>query len=863
MCKTDFRQSVLLFYTIMKKTILSILILCKSIVYAQNQNQDLGTGDWFFKEHKNTNWRPAQVPGCVHTDLMANKALADPFWRDNEKWVQWVSNMDWDYKTTFELSPEMEAKQNISLVFKGLDTYAEVVLNGKSLLTSDNMFLTHRLDVKSLLKKGKNELLVKFQSPLKAALPDLVANQEVLPAINDAMALKTSPFTRKAGYHYGWDWGPRLVTSGIWRPVFLEGWDQVRIENVFLFTQKIEKGTAFIQGEVKLVSSKKGPFKLEVQMDDQTKTFDLPDTSKTGKHRFSFKLGGAKLWWSNGLANSHLYNLQVKLSEEKNLLDSYQSHFGVRTIDLIQDKDKDGKSFYLKLNGRPVFMKGANYIPQDNFLSRVSPQQCKKLLLDVKNSHMNMLRVWGGGIYESDWFYKQCDSLGILVWQDFMFACAMYPGTEKFRKSVAEEVKQNVQRLRNFASIALWCGNNENETGWFKKWIRGGIPYGPADSSTLYQDHIYLFHKMIPEIVKAEDPSRAYTRSSPSANDDQIKPDKIGFGDIHDWNVWFGTGDYRAYAKTVSRFQSEYGYQSFPEMSSIRKFSETQDWFEDSDVMDVHQKHPNGNSKIKRFSSQFYQTPADFESFLYVSQLQQAEAMKFAIETHRSKMPYCMGSLYWQLNDCWPAASWSSIDYYGKWKATQYFAKKAFAPVLVSSRLHKDSIKISLVNESQKAREMTGFEMIWRDFSGKEMSRQEMVLPKQKLNDNQVGQYVFQVKKLNWSKKDSSSMYLELNTLGAEKVKSHYFYRLPKDLILPQATVSHSIEKTNTGYLLKVKSGVLIKNLFIATTRGNFHVEDNYFDLFPQEEKTIELIGTDNLSNEDVVFKFLNPKTEN
>jgi beta-mannosidase len=721
------------------------------------------------------------------------------------------------------------------------------------------MFCEYRQDVKSQLKKGKNELMIRFRSPLVASLKDLANNPQTLPAINDAMSLKTSPFTRKAGYHFGWDWGPRLVTSGIWKPILLEAWNEVRIDNIFLFTSKIEKATAFLNGEIELSPKQKGSFILELELDDIKKSFELPDTSKSGKHKFSFKINSPNLWWSNGLGPSHLYRFTSTLSRGKQILDKEQSHFGIRTIELVHEKDKDGKSFYFKLNGRPVFMKGANYIPQDNFLNRVGMEQHKKLLSDVKASEMNMLRVWGGGIYEDDMFYKLCDSLGILVWQDFMFACTMYPGTEKFRKSVGEEIRQNIRRLRNFPCIAIWCGNNENETGWFKKWMRGGIPYGQSDSAKIYEDHKFLFHNLITEIVKAEDPSRSYTRSSPSANDDEIKPDKIGFGDTHDWNVWFGTGDYRQYAKTVSRFQSEYGYQSFPEMNSIRKFSEPQDWFEDSDVMDVHQKHPNGNSKIRKFSAPFYRKPIDFEDFIYISQLQQAEAMKFAVETHRSRMPYCMGSLYWQLNDCWPAASWSSIDYYGRWKATQYFARKANQPLLITSQLFKDSIRVSLINESRKTYEFSGLEMIWRDFSGKEMSRQEFMIPKGKLADNQVGKYSFQVKKLNWSSKDSSSMYMEISTIGKEKLQSHYFYRLPKDLILPEIQWQNALEKTEKGYRLKVKSNGLVKNLYLSTTKGDFHFAENYFDLFPHEEKWIEISGTGNLNMEEIRLKYLNP----
>jgi beta-mannosidase len=441
-----------------------------------------------------------------------------------------------------------------------------------------------------------------------------------------------------------------------------------------------------------------------------------------------------------------------------------------------------------------------------------------------------------------------------------MFACTMYPGTSKFQNLVKQEVRQNVQRLRNHASIGIWCGNNENETGWLKRWMMGGIPYGKADSAKLYQDHKVLFHNIIPEIVKQEDPSRFYTRSSPSANDDEIRPDKIGFGDIHDWHVWFGTGDYRKYKNNVSRFQSEYGYQSFPAMESIKKFSESQDWYEDSDVMDVHQKHPNGNSKIKKFSAQFYQKPKDFESFTYVSQLQQAEAMKFAIETHRTKMPYCMGSLYWQLNDCWPAASWSSIDYYGTWKATQYFAKKANEPLALFSKLAGDSIKISIVNEALKPFAFQGFEIVWKDFFGKELSRQEILIPKGNVADNMVWNKTFALKKAKWSPTDSASIFIQIKAIsksGTQSISDVQYLKLPKDLKLVETELNPVLEKTSSGYTLKLKPNLLVKNLSVSSKNGNIHFSDNYVDLLPGEEKSIEFDSKEPVSIADLQFKML------
>ena len=802
------------------------------------------------------------MPGTIHTDLMAVKAIPDPNQRDNEKWVQWVSNMDWEYKSEFELLPDIETKQNVQLVFKGLDTYAEVFLNGKSILSSDNMFLEHRIDVKSLLKKGKNEIRIVFISPLKAALPELAGNKQVLPAINDAMPLKTSPYTRKAGYHYGWDWGPRLVTSGIWRPVTLEGFNDARIENVFLETSKIDKLTALLKGNVTVDKFSTSPLSLKIQIGKKLLNLSITDLkSGTSIVPFQIQIDKPELWWTNGLGKPHLYDVQVLLLNGSKRVDVNNFHFGIRTVEVIHEMDASGKSFYFKLNGLPVFMKGANYIPQDNFLPEVSDHRYRKLLSAAKDANMNMLRVWGGGIYENDVFYNLCDSLGLMVWQDMMFACTMYPGTEKFRNSVEAEVGQNIRRLRNHPSIALWCGNNENETGWLKRWMMGGIPYSKSDSTTIYNDHKVLFHTLIPKIINKEDPGRFYTRSSPSANDDGIAPDKKGFGDIHDWHVWFGSGDYRKYENNVSRFQSEYGFQSFPAMETIRKFSEERDWFEDSDVMDVHQKHTNGNSKIRKFASQFYPKPGNFAEFVYISQLQQAEAMRFAVETHRKNMPYCMGSLYWQLNDCWPAASWSSIDYYGKWKATHYFVKKANAQQIVVVRLNKDTVKTTLVNDALERLPVHSIDVKWVGFDGKVHLSNSRLLNKTESIGSMSSWTVKILKPDPGFTLDSFKTLVIVSVLDSKgKVLSrdHQYLKLPKYLSLPEVKLEKKLEEIPSGYRLTLNSSSLVKNLLIEIEAPDIHFSDNYFDVLPGESISLEIKTDKKLLIKDLSFSSLN-----
>lgn len=853
----------------MKSCYLSLFVLgvlsFYQTVLAQAHFQMLNGNDWEFKETGQAIWRPAKVPGSVHTDLMEAKALPDPFWRDNEKWVQWVSNLDWEYKKQFQVESKLWSRDSIFLNFKGLDTYAEVYLNGKMLFSSTNMFMAHRVEVKKYLSKEQNELRVLLKSPIREALPDAYSYRPSLPAVNDAMPLKLSPFTRKAGYHYGWDWGPRLLTSGIWREVFLEANDSVGLSDVFLRTTEISDRIATIEAKISIDGNLPAGSVLEFEMGLQK--FRFPIVGKSKVQQVTIQLKNPKLWWSHDQGSPHLYAVKVQLfNAQKKKLDQRTFSFGVRTIELVHEKDAMGKSFYFKLNGKPVFMKGANYIPQDNFLNRVDKKRSAQLLWAAKQAHMNMIRIWGGGVYEDDLFYSLCDSLGILVWQDFMFACTMYPGTEKFLAEVEQEVKQNVVRLRNFASVALWCGNNENETGWLKRWIRGGLPYSPMDSAKVYEDYKELFHRRIPKWLSELDPGRPYTRSSPSANDDDIKPDKKGFGDMHDWNVWFGTGDYRAYSRSVSRFQSEYGYQSFPTMPSIRRFSQVQDWFEDSDVMDVHQKHTNGNAKIRRFSAEFYPKPSTFEQFCYISQLQQAEAMRFALETHRAHMPYCMGSLYWQLNDCWPAASWSSIDYYGTWKAAHYFIRRANESVRLIGQRNRDSLHVYLVNEGQKPIQIQDLFIEVLALDGSKKWEPQRVGRLAATACGQVAKLKIPISQF-MQMKDTAHVWLRLSlgkeVKGLPALEDVVFLSLPKDLKLPKAELQWKIAYSKEGKCrLTLKSPVLIKNLYVFHPEQTVNFSDNFFDLLPGEIRTIEVQNPVNtvFKEDDFQFLYLNPK---
>ncbi len=819
---------------------------------AQVVRQPLDGSDWQFRQTGSRQWNPASVPGTVHTDLLAIGALKDPLYGDTEKWVQWVSNLSWEYQKIWTVTTDILERENLELVLKGLDTYAEVFVNGKLAGRTANMFQEYRFPVRALIRPGENQLRVVFRSPLLAALPDVEASPVHLPAGNDAMHVKTSPFTRKAAYHYGWDWGPRLVTSGIWRSVFLEASTGLRLGPVYMVTESASTQQAAIRGEIMLNRPPDPGTEIEVSFGQILKTLK-PSGPKVS---FRLEIRNPKLWVP-GSPRPFLYPVCIRLRAKQITADSQKFDFGVRTLEVVHRPDSMGKSFYFRLNGVPVFMKGANYIPQDNFLPRVTRARYRKLLLQASAAGMNMLRVWGGGVYEDDAFYELCDSLGILVWQDFMFSCAMYPGTTSFFESVEEEVKQNIRRLRNHACLALWCGNNEIETGWKKRWIRSGVPYSEPDSARIYEDYKALFHRVIPDVVRAEDPARFYTSSSPSANDENIMPDRPGFGDTHDWFVWFGTGDYRAYSRTISRFQSEYGYQSFPAMESVSRFSGPSDWFEDSDVMDVHQKHAGGNEKIRRFMEPFYGRARDFGEFLYFSQLQQAEAMKFAIQAHRSRAPFCMGSLFWQLNDCWPAASWSSIDYYGRRKASYYFVRKAFEPVGIQLKPGRDSLHFSVFTDGARAGIPAVLEWQILEPGGGVLSESRTRIPSGPFRS--AGPAAWSGSLRYPVSADSASALHRVRILdagGKELAGDAAISVFPRNYRQLPVALGRKLEKEGSGWVLCLSSPVFVKNLMIASDSGDWHFSDNYFDMLPGREYRIALEGVG--KPEPGMFRFRN-----
>jgi len=805
----------------MKKLILLFSFFFFPMVFwGQSHERNLGLEDWKFRKKEDTKWFPAKVPGTVHTDLFQNKMIPDPFFGINEKQLQWIENEDWHYETTFVISKEELKNENCFLQFDGLDTYAEVYLNGAKILSADNMFRIWKVDVSQKLKIGANKLEITFASAVKKGKSEAEKLKYTLPGDEKS-------FTRKAQYQYGWDWGPRFVTAGIYKKVSLQFWNKAFISTIKCNQTAAEKGE--LQFIVEIESKLQRNFQLKIN--EKTETVAL----KKGLNKIAvdYTISDPKLWWPNGLGEPKLYPFDIKLLEDSTLLSSKKMNVGLRTIELVQDKDKIGKSFYFRVNGVPVFMKGANYIPPDSFLPRATDSVYKSIVRNAKDSNMNMLRVWGGGVYADDAFYDECDKNGILVWQDFMFACAMYPGDDAFLENVKNEVIDNVNRLQNHPSIALWCGNNEMDEGWHNWGWQKQYKYSVQDSTKIWNDYQKLFHTVIPQTLDSllsRDKNR-YWPSSPSIG--WGKKESLLQGDSHYWGVWWGKEPFEMYEKKVGRFMSEYGFQSMPNLETIKKFASNEDLNFKSETIKNHQKHPTGYETISEYMERDYKIPARFDDYIYVSQLLQAGGMKTAIEAHRRSKPYCMGTLFWQLNDCWPVTSWSSVDYFGRWKASQYQVKKSFDTCLVSITEEKNSYKVYIINDDLNQFEAQ-FDIALLDFDGKKLWS-SVITGVIMGNSNKV---YSEIPKEKFSKFNLNKAVLSF-TISSE-IKGvqvvHYFVK-PKDL---QLTKPHIQIRKIDELTYEFSSDVLAKNVYLSAEQETFF-SDNYFDLLPNKKTRIEL----------------------
>lgn len=805
---------------------------------------------WKFRQARLTNWYPATVPGVVHTDLLQNKIIEDPFFRLNERGLQWIDKEDWVYETCFTLAADMMRKENMELVFEGLDTYADVYLNDECILKANNMFRRWSIPVRQYIREENNILKVYFHSPVKIDVPKWDALPYQYPASNDQSEngglfnKKISIFARKAGYHYGWDWGPRLVTSGIWRPVYIRAWSDLRINDVFIEQKEVGAGRAVIAGHVELDADKDMDGVLVTITDEATGRVlgEWQADLKRGTNRVTvdFVLHKPKLWWSNGLGEPFLYRFRTDIIAGGELLDSKTERVGIRSLKVVHQPDKDGHTFYIELNGRPVFAKGANYIPLDNFLPRVTPENYKRTILDAAGVNMNMLRVWGGGIYENDVFYDLCDEHGIMIWQDFMFACSMYPAEGALLDNIHQEAVDNVKRLRNHACIALWCGNNECQDAWLGwGWKREIERQNKEYADKIWAQYRQQYHVTLPGVVREYAPGTFYWPSSPFAFEGEMSGTTDG--DRHYWSVWHGKAPISDYDSEKSRFFSEYGFQSFPEFESVKRYAPyPEDWDIRSEVMMSHQRggdHANG--LIETYLLNEYKKPRDFRAFLYMNHVLQGDAIKTAIESHRRQMPYNMGTLFWQHNDCWPVASWASRDYYGRWKAQHYYVRKAYDDILISPVVEGDDLKVYAV--SDRLENTSGrLQLQVCQFDGTVVHHWDKSVGISG-NDSRVCFSAPLAKLLEGADRGTVYVRVDYTDKSGRVYHNNYYLGKQKDMDYPKVDLQTEVRSIEGGYEVTVSADKFARAVCLSVADNESVYSDNYFDVQPKSSVQVQV----------------------
>ncbi len=665
---------------------LAVLVGCQK---AESQNvieQCLNQG-WTLTGDTLSIKMQVDVPSVVQQSLYENGVIPHPYLGMVENELLWISDHVWDYALRFDVDEGLLEKEFVELVFEGLDTYADISLNGYELISTDNQFREWKVDVKRYLKEEDNLLEVHFTG-YDSVMTDLY--EQVLPVLPEKYAV-----SRKAPYQHGWDWAPKYKNVGIWKPVKLMGWDEARLESAYVVTKVADSERAELMLHLNYESDGEDNAEVILEVGPSTDSGTLTlshlesrslSLSKGRQHTvLPISIDNPQLWWPNEMGEQPLYDFEVVLKKDDRVLDTKKFKTGIRTFEMVDEPDSIGRAFYFKVNGVPMYAKGANYVPEEMIETWINADNTLKLLQMAKDAHFNMLRVWGGGIYPSDDFFNICDSLGILVWQDFMFAGTMYPYDGTFiYKNVRIEAEEQVKRLASHPSLALWCGGNEISEGYYNWGWQQSLNWSEEEDKAIKAGYDALFESLLPQVIDKFDGTRPYWPSSPSKG--WGRPESLTEGDVHYWGVWWGEQLYEMYSEKVGRFNSEYGYQSYPDYQTLLKIAQGEELSKDAEVIAAHQKHPRGTRQIDDFIQRYYPEvqPKDFEEYVHLSQLSQAYGMEIAIEAHRTAKPYNMGTLYWQLNDAWPVTSWSSIDYYGHPKVFHERLKTLYAPVLLS-----------------------------------------------------------------------------------------------------------------------------------------------------------------------------------
>lgn len=769
-----------------------------------------------------------QIPGTVLSGLLAAGKIKDPFYRTNEDATRALFWKDYVFTRTFDVDEELLAQQHIVLVCEGLDTLAEISINGTFLAKTDNMHRTWKFQAKKLLHPGKNEIQIVFRSVLRF-IEDY--SYEAHKKINyiPCGSMKGNQLLRKAHSMFGWDWGPQTIDAGIFRDIYLQGYSHARIEDIRIHQQHAKNVS--VQTSITLSESVPGQ-KLCVELSEdgadkplQTK---LCKTNADGVAAVDFVIENPKLWWPNDYGDQPLYIVRTTLLDEDGTsLESITRRIGLRTLTISQEKDEWGNEFAFCVNGVKIFTRGGNYIPDDCLYTRITEKKLDYILESCRRAHFNCVRVWGGGYYPSDAFYDLCDEKGLIVWQDLMYACNVYDVTDAFAENCRQETYDNVRRLRHHASLGLWCGNNEIESAWDH--------WGDFQKETPYlrADYIRLFEEVLPKAVQEADGETFYWHSSPSSGGCFDNPDDANRGDTHYRDVWHGQKPFTDYRKYFFRFCSEFGFQSFPCAKTVNSFTLEDDRNIFSRVMESHQKNDAANGKMLYYLSENLRYPKDLTHLLYASQVLQGMAIKYGVDHWRRNRGRCMGTLYWQINDDWPAPSWSSIDYFGRWKALHYMAQKFYAPHAVSMTLEDHRCHVYFSNESFETTEYS-LTLSIRDLSGNVLETYET-----KGNSPAFSAIETAVVDIcSWEdQKDDVFLEAVIHTKDQKVLKDVETLVPYKYLNLKNPVISTEAEETNDAFILHISSDCFAPFVALDFDDADVIFSDNFFHL---TDKTVQ-----------------------
>ena len=787
-------------------------------------------GKWRMRRCGDAPWTDAKVPGSVYSALLDAGKMEDPFYRDNEYEALKLSDADYEFERDFEAGGELLGHERVLLRCEGLDTLCELSLNGRPVGSTRNMHRTYEFDVKPLLRPGRNVLRALFRSPVAY----IRRMQAETPLWNSDDALPGISHIRKAHCMFGWDWGPKLPDMGIWRSISLRGYDKARLGDVYI-TQRHTPGSVALNVRVTLEQWGELPAEAEVKVTaPDGAQFAARAVIRGGTESIPLIIENPSLWWPHNYGGQPLYRVEVTLLDGNAALDARTLRIGLRTLTVERKKDEWGESFCFVVNGVRIFSMGGDYIPEDSIFSRGTRERTERLIQSCVAANYNSIRVWGGGVYPSDDFYDLCDEYGLVVWQDLMYACGVYDFSDDFADSIAHETVDNMRRLRHHASLGLWCGNNEMEEGWCEwGWSQMCPPKYKAD-------YIKQFEVLLPSIAKREDPETFYWLASPSSGGSFDAPNDESRGDMHYWEVWHGRLPFTAYRKIFPRFMSEFGLQSFPGRKTVETFTRPGDRNIFSYVMESHQKNSTCNEKILYYIGENYKLPKDFDSLLYASQLIQAEGLRYGVEHWRRNRGRCMGAIYWQLNDCWPVASWSSIDYFGRWKALHYAARRFFAPVLLSACEEGTDVSLHLSNE--RLEKVSGT-LAWalRGPDGALLDSGETPAQADPLSSHECLRLDFSGA-LDTAQKRRNAYLAFSFTSGGETLSAgtvlfvkakHFSFLAPK--------IGAEIAETDDAFRIRLTAGAFARFVELDLREADGIFDDNYFDLTPGEEKTVTL----------------------